>query len=157
MGYFALLCFIDHCGFSWWNALTKASNLKLGNDYLRVLKLPANGKGFVVWKNCLELSIRACSDVAYVHVWRHVMVHNCKSCHQGLNYIIQWEPWLMDPKCLPQLARKHCIWAIALISIQAAWSCIALGARSRGLISESRLPKEIGSVLDWWKIVPTGN
>ena len=34
-------------------------DIKLGNDYLRVPRLPANGKGFVVWKECLELSIRA--------------------------------------------------------------------------------------------------
>ena len=32
---------------------------KLGNDFLRVLRLPADGKGFVVWKERLELSIRA--------------------------------------------------------------------------------------------------
>ena len=32
---------------------------KLGNDFLRVPKLPADGKGFVVWKERLELSIRA--------------------------------------------------------------------------------------------------
>ena len=32
---------------------------KLGNDFLHVLRLPADGKGFVVWKEWLELSIRA--------------------------------------------------------------------------------------------------
>jgi len=32
---------------------------KLGNDFLRVPRLPADGKGFVVWKERLELSIRA--------------------------------------------------------------------------------------------------
>lgn len=32
---------------------------KLGNELLRVPKLPADGKGFVVWKERLELSIRA--------------------------------------------------------------------------------------------------
>jgi len=34
-------------------------DIKLGNDFLRVPKLPADGKGFVVWKERLELSIRA--------------------------------------------------------------------------------------------------
>ena len=34
-------------------------DIKLGNDYLRVPRLPADGKGFVVWKEHLELSIRA--------------------------------------------------------------------------------------------------
>jgi len=34
-------------------------DLKLGNDFLRVPRLPADGKGFVVWKERLELSIRA--------------------------------------------------------------------------------------------------
>jgi hypothetical protein len=33
--------------------------IKLGNDFLRVPRLPADGKGFVVWKERLELSIRA--------------------------------------------------------------------------------------------------
>ena len=33
-------------------------DLKLGNDFLRVLRLPADGKGFVIWKERLELSIR---------------------------------------------------------------------------------------------------
>ena len=32
---------------------------KLGNDFLHVPRLPADGKGFVVWKERLELSIRA--------------------------------------------------------------------------------------------------
>ena len=32
---------------------------KFGNDFLRVPRLPADGKGFVVWKEQLELSIRA--------------------------------------------------------------------------------------------------
>ena len=32
---------------------------KLGNDFLCVPKLPADGKGFVVWKERLELSIKA--------------------------------------------------------------------------------------------------
>ena len=32
---------------------------KLGNDFLRVPRLPADGKGFVVWKERLELSVRA--------------------------------------------------------------------------------------------------
>src|SRR5271170_7025084 len=32
---------------------------KSGNDFLRVPKLPADGKGFVVWKERLELSVRA--------------------------------------------------------------------------------------------------
>ena len=34
-------------------------DLKPGNDFLRVPKLPADGKGFVIWKEQLELSIRA--------------------------------------------------------------------------------------------------
>lgn len=34
-------------------------DLKLGNDFLRVPKLSADGKGFVVWKERLELSVRA--------------------------------------------------------------------------------------------------
>ena len=34
-------------------------DFKLGNDFLRVPKLPADGKGFVVWKERLELSVRA--------------------------------------------------------------------------------------------------
>jgi hypothetical protein len=34
-------------------------DIKLGNDFLRIPKLPADGKGFVVWKDRLELSIRA--------------------------------------------------------------------------------------------------
>jgi hypothetical protein len=34
-------------------------NLKLRNDFLRVPRLPADGKGFVIWKERLELSIRA--------------------------------------------------------------------------------------------------
>src|SRR5271168_228940 len=34
-------------------------DIKLGNDFLRIPKLPADGKGFVVWKERLELSIRA--------------------------------------------------------------------------------------------------
>ena len=32
---------------------------KFGNDFLRVPRLPADGKGFVVWKEWLELLIRA--------------------------------------------------------------------------------------------------
>jgi gag-polypeptide of LTR copia-type len=36
-----------------------ASDYKLANDYLRVPKLPTDGKGFVVWKERLELSIKA--------------------------------------------------------------------------------------------------
>ena len=32
---------------------------KLGNDFLHVPRLPADGKGFVVWKERLELPIRA--------------------------------------------------------------------------------------------------
>ena len=35
-------------------------NLKLGNDFLHILRLPADGKGFVVWKERLELLIQAC-------------------------------------------------------------------------------------------------
>jgi hypothetical protein len=35
-------------------------NLKLGNDFLNVSKLSADGKGLVVWKEQLELSIQAC-------------------------------------------------------------------------------------------------
>jgi gag-polypeptide of LTR copia-type len=34
-------------------------DIKLGNDFLRVPRLPADGKGFVVWKERLKLSIRA--------------------------------------------------------------------------------------------------
>jgi len=34
-------------------------DIKLGNDFLRVPRLPADGKGFVIWKERLELSIRA--------------------------------------------------------------------------------------------------
>ena len=34
-------------------------DLKLGNDFLHVPRLPADGKGFVVWKKRLELSVRA--------------------------------------------------------------------------------------------------
>jgi hypothetical protein len=34
-------------------------DLKLGNDFLRILRLPADGKEFMVWKEQLELSIRA--------------------------------------------------------------------------------------------------
>ena len=34
-------------------------DLKLGNDFLRVPRLPADGKGFIIWKERLELSIRA--------------------------------------------------------------------------------------------------
>ena len=30
------------------------------NDFLCILRLPADGKGFVVWKERLELSIQAC-------------------------------------------------------------------------------------------------
>ena len=36
-----------------------SADLKLGNDFLRVPRLLADGKGFVVWKERLELSIRA--------------------------------------------------------------------------------------------------
>ena len=32
---------------------------KLGNDFLRIPRLPTDGKGFVVWKERLELSIQA--------------------------------------------------------------------------------------------------
>ena len=35
------------------------SDLKLTNNYLRVPRLPADGKGFVIWKECLELLIKA--------------------------------------------------------------------------------------------------
>ena len=35
------------------------SDLKLANDYLRIPRLPADGKGFVIWKEHLELSIKA--------------------------------------------------------------------------------------------------
>ena len=34
-------------------------DIKLRNDFLCVLKLPADGKGFIIWKERLELSIRA--------------------------------------------------------------------------------------------------
>ena len=34
-------------------------DLTLGNDFLRVPRRPANGKGLIVWKERLELSIRA--------------------------------------------------------------------------------------------------
>ena len=34
-------------------------DLKLGNNFLHVLRLPAEGKGFVVWKEHLELSVQA--------------------------------------------------------------------------------------------------
>ena len=34
-------------------------DLKLGNNFLCVPRLPADGKGFVVWKEQLELSIQA--------------------------------------------------------------------------------------------------
>lgn len=34
-------------------------NIKLGNDFLCILKLPADGKGFIIWKERLELSIHA--------------------------------------------------------------------------------------------------
>jgi gag-polypeptide of LTR copia-type len=36
-----------------------ASDMKLANEYLRVPKLSADGKGFVIWKERLELSIKA--------------------------------------------------------------------------------------------------
>ena len=35
-------------------------DLKPGNDFLCIPRLPADGKGFVVWKERLKLSIRAC-------------------------------------------------------------------------------------------------
>ena len=35
-------------------------NLKLGNDFLHIPRLPADGKGFVVWKKRPELLIQAC-------------------------------------------------------------------------------------------------
>ena len=35
-------------------------DIKLGNDFLRIPRLPADGKGFVIWKERLELSIQAC-------------------------------------------------------------------------------------------------
>ena len=41
------------------NYTTMSIDIKLGNDFLRVPRLPADGKGFVVWKERLELSIRA--------------------------------------------------------------------------------------------------
>ena len=34
-------------------------DIKLGNNFLRIPKLPIDGKGFVIWKERLELSIRA--------------------------------------------------------------------------------------------------
>jgi hypothetical protein len=34
--------------------------MKLGNDFLHILKLTADGRGFVVWKEKLYLSICAC-------------------------------------------------------------------------------------------------
>ena len=34
-------------------------DLKLGNNFLCVPRLPTDGKGFIVWKEQLELSIRA--------------------------------------------------------------------------------------------------
>ena len=39
---------------------------KLGNDFLRVVRLPADGKGFIVWKERLELSVRACGLYGYL-------------------------------------------------------------------------------------------
>src|SRR5277367_6214333 len=36
-----------------------SSDFKLGSEFLRVPKLPADGKGFVVWKERLKLSVRA--------------------------------------------------------------------------------------------------
>ena len=36
-----------------------ASDMKLASEYLRVPKLSADGKGFVIWKERLELSIKA--------------------------------------------------------------------------------------------------
>jgi hypothetical protein len=35
-------------------------DMKLGNDFLHIPKLPDDGRGFVVWKERLELSIHAC-------------------------------------------------------------------------------------------------
>ena len=35
-------------------------DIKLGNNFLRIPRLPADRKGFVIWKERLELSIRAC-------------------------------------------------------------------------------------------------
>ena len=43
-----------------------SADLKLGNDFLCVPRLLADGKGFVVWKERLELSIRA--QGLYVHL-----------------------------------------------------------------------------------------
>ena len=36
-----------------------ASDMKLANEYLCIPKLPADGKGFVIWKEHLKLSIKA--------------------------------------------------------------------------------------------------
>ena len=41
-------------------------NSKLGNDFLRVLRLPADSKGFIVWKERLELSV--CAHRLYGHL-----------------------------------------------------------------------------------------
>ena len=41
-------------------------NLKLGNDFLRVPRLPADSKGFIVWKERLELSV--CAHRLYGHL-----------------------------------------------------------------------------------------
>jgi hypothetical protein len=35
-------------------------NLKLGNNFLCVPKLPADRKGFIIWKEQLKLLIQAC-------------------------------------------------------------------------------------------------
>jgi hypothetical protein len=37
--------------------LQMSLDLKLGNDFLCILRLPTDGKEFVVWKEQLELSI----------------------------------------------------------------------------------------------------
>ena len=41
-------------------------DIKLGNDFLRVPKLPADRKGFIIWKERLELSI--CARGLYGHL-----------------------------------------------------------------------------------------
>ena len=43
-----------------------STDLKLGNDFLHVPRLLADGKGFVVWKERLELSIR--TQEPYTHL-----------------------------------------------------------------------------------------
>ena len=41
-------------------------DLKPGNNFLHVPRLPADGKGFVVWKERLELLIQACGLYGYL-------------------------------------------------------------------------------------------